>query len=184
MKHLWVLLLFLLGVSFTAVWVADNPGEVVIYWFGWRIDTSVAFLIGVGAVAMWLLIILYTFARDLARAPRRYQERQQLKHYQQGLAQLTYSVAALAASDVITAEKHAHKAQRLLGTTPMGLLVTAQIAKSRGQEEMARELLNQMLAHKETKQIATRLLTGNNETPSSSKVYVWGKKLGSFIRKA
>jgi HemY protein len=182
MKRLWIALFFLVGVSFAAVWVADHPGQVTIRWFDYRIDTSFAFVVIVSVIAAWLMITLYTWGRDLAHAPKRFGERQQLKHYQKGLAELTYSVAALAASDNATAEKHLQKAQRLLGATPMGLLVSAQIAKSRGEEARARELLNEMMNHKETKQVATSLLTNASGAPKSTE-YTWGGKLRSFVRK-
>jgi HemY protein len=182
MTRLWVVVLFLLGIGFAAVWVADHPGSVVIHWFDYRIDTSFAFLFFLFVFTSWLCAAIYAFAHDLANIPKRFHERQRLKHYQQGLAELTASVAALAASDILTAERHAAKARKLLGLTPMELLISAQIAKSRGETDRARELFEAMLAHKETKQTAALLLEDGTPKNKSAE-YTWGSKLRSFVRK-
>jgi HemY protein len=182
MKKFWAIALFLLGVGFAAVWVADNPGSVTIHWFDYRIDTSFAFLAFSFVLVAWLLAALYSFVHSLAGLPQRFSERQRVKHYQQGLAELTASVAALAASDILSAERHVAKARKHLGVTPMELLISAQIAKSRGENERARELFSQMLAHKETKQTAALLLSDTG-AKGKSEEYTWGKKFRSFVRK-
>jgi HemY protein len=182
MSRFWTMLLFLLGVAFAAVWVANHPGSVTIHWFDYRIDTSFAFLLFTFVFVAWLLAALYAFVHDVANMPKRFSERQRLKHYQQGLAELTAGVAALAASDLLTAERHTTKARKLLGLTPMELLISAQIAKSRGETERARELFEAMLAHKETKQTAT-LLLDDGTVKSKSTEYTWGKRFRSFVKK-
>lgn len=159
MTRLWLVLLFLTGIGLTAVWVVDNPGQVVIRWGHWRIDTSLAFLLLLAITAAWLMAWFYTLLRDLSNVPKYFSERRQLRHYQHGLEEFTYSVAALAASDIPMAEAHARKAQKLLGATPLGLLLSAQIAKSRGDDKKTLPLLEQMLAHKETEYLAARLLS-------------------------
>jgi HemY protein len=182
MIKLWLFLFFLAGLGFAATWVADHPGNAVIYWLDYRIDTSFAVLGLTAILVAWFLVYFHSIVHHIATAPKRLQERRQLKNFEHGLRELTYSVSALAGSDLLTAEKHAQKAQRFLGQTPMGLLISAQIARTRGDEEKTRALLDVMLKHKETSQIATRLLNGPAEPPAS-KVYVWGQKLRSFIHK-
>jgi HemY protein len=181
MKRLWIMAFFVLGVCFAAVWVADHPGSATLVWEGWRIDASVAFLLGVVIVVSWLLAALYAWSRDLAGLPKRFGERQKLKHYREGMAALTRSVAAFTSADILDAERHARKAERLLGQTPLGLLIAAQIAKTRGETDRARALFSEMLAHEETKKTAQRLLS--NEDPKKSQEYTWGSKFRSFVRK-
>lgn len=158
MIRLLLLLLFLAGVGLGAAWMADHPGHVVIRWLDYRIDTSVAFLSLLAFAAAALAIYLAMLVSHIASAPRRFRQRQQLKHHQRGWAELTFAVAALAAADDAAASRHVRKAEKLLGTTPLSLLVSAQIAKSRGDDATARLLLTQMLHHKETKHMAARLL--------------------------
>lgn len=158
MIRLALLLLFLAGVGLASAWMAEHPGDVVIRWFDYRIDTSVAFLALLALLAAGLAIYLAMLASHVASAPRRFREYQRLKHHQRGLAELTFGVAALAAADDGAADRHARKAEKLLGTTPLGLLISAQVAKIRGDDANARLLLMQMLHHRETKHMATRML--------------------------
>lgn len=182
MMRLWIIALSLLAVGIAAVWVADHPGSVTIHWFDYRVDTSFAFLFFVFLVVAWLLAAVFAGLHSLAKLPQRYSQRQHLKHLQLGMGELTASVAALAASDILTAERHAAKARKLLGVTPMELLISAQIAKSRGETDRARELFQAMLAHKETRKTATLLLE-DGSPKGKSEEYTWGKKLRSFVRK-
>lgn len=170
MIRFWLALAFIAAAGFAAVWMANHPGDVVIRWFGYQIETSFAFLLLVAILAAWLLVYLYAIFRDLAAIPKRFADEKKLRHYHEGLAELTYSVAALAASDQGSAEKHAYKAQKLLGQTPMGLLISAQIAKNNGNEEEARALLQRMLEYKETKDMAERLLTDQSALPKPSRM--------------
>lgn len=159
MTRLWLFLVFLLSISLTAVWMADNPGGAIIEWWGWRVETSPAFLLVAILVLLWMFTIIYSFVHHLVYAPRRFLTQRQLTHQRQGLSELTYSVAALAISDAADAERHARKARRLLGVTPMGLLVLAQVSRLRGEGAQTRALLETMLTHRETEHLAARLLS-------------------------
>lgn len=159
MTRLWLALLFITGASFAALWVVENPGEVTMFWFGYRIDTSPAFLVFLAIALAWGFAYFYTLLYRMARAPKEFKTQRQLTHYRQGLAELTYGVAALATQDAANAEIHARKAQKLLGTTSMGLLISAQVAKSRGDAERTSALLTQLLEHPETEYVAARLLS-------------------------
>lgn len=182
MTRLWMFLLFLICVGLTATWVADHPGSVTLYWFDYRVDTSFALLFFAFICIAWLLAAAFALVHNLAGAPKRFNERQHLKHLRQGMAELTAGVAALAASDILSAERHASKSRKLLGVTPLELLISAQIAKSRGETARARELFEAMLAHKETKQTAALLLSDGTQKSKSAE-YTWGSRLKSFVKK-
>lgn len=182
MKRFWLALGFITGISLAAVWIASHPGDVVIHWFGYRIETSFALMLFAAVTAAWLLFYLYTSVLDLLTLPKRMAEKNELNHYKKGVAELTYSVAALASANMLEAEKHAQKAERWLGQTPMGLLISAQIAKSRGHEDEARAMLQQMLDYKETRHMAEQLLTDQSES-SSSKKSAWRKLTSHFTVK-
>ncbi len=153
---IWLALLALIGAA--AAWVADHPGQVTMHWSGYRIDTSIAFLAALFALGIAVSAYLYLTARALVLMPMQLSRRRQLSCYQQGLSELTFSVAALAASDVKAAEIHARKAEKLLGKTPLSLLLSAQIARLQGDDAMTQALLEQMLQHKETEYLAARSL--------------------------
>jgi HemY protein len=159
MINLLLLVLFLACLGITAGWIAENPGNVTIYWFDYRVDTSFAFLLLLGIAAAFVLSYAYIFVRRVVLSPGDFLERRSIKHYRKGLTELTFSVAALAAADVKKAEAHTRKAEALLGRTPMTLLLSAQIARSQGDDARTRILLDQMLDYKETEYIAARSLS-------------------------
>jgi HemY protein len=183
MIRFWLSLIFVAAAGFAAVWLANHPGDVVIHWFGYRIETSLAFLLLVAVTGGWLLVYAYAIFRDIAAIPKRFADEKKLRHYHEGLAELTYSVAALAASNLHGAEKHAYRAQKLLGQTPMGLLISAQIAKNNGNEEEARALLQRMLDYKETRDMAERLLTDQSGMPAPSKMTRLRNRIESLFKR-
>ncbi len=154
MIRLLFLLLFLTAVGFGAAWISDHPGRVVVHWFDWRIDTSFAFLMLMAFAVAWAIAYVYALIRMAIAAPKRFLEHRKLVRYQQGLSTLTSGVAALAASDPESAELYSRKARKLLGITPLGLLVSAQAAKNRGNQRALRKLLTAMLDYKETEKLA------------------------------
>jgi HemY protein len=159
MLNLLLLLVFIACLGLSAAWVAENPGAVTIHWFDWRIDTSFAFLMLLTVAGAFTMAYLYSVIYRLLKAPGHIAANRRLRHYRRGLSELTYSVAALAASDIKHAERHTRKAERLLGQTPLTLLLSAQIARSRGDDARTRMLLEAMLEHQETEYLAARSLS-------------------------
>lgn len=167
-----LILALLTALGSGAAWLAGHPGNVTIHWFDRRVDTSFAFLLLVATVAACVLTYIVLLLHRLAQIPVHFSERRTLKHYQQGMIELTCSVAALAASDSKAAESHTRKAEKLLGRTPLTLLLSAQVARSRGDDEKTRLLLEQMLEHEETEYLAARSLSD-----SASKEHLFPKAL-------
>ncbi|MDE3015498.1 MAG: hypothetical protein KGI29_01040 [Pseudomonadota bacterium] len=148
-------LILLAGLGIAAAWMAEHPGAVTITWLDWRIDTSAAVLLAAAA----LLLCAWTLLTWILRTPKNAVEARRSKHYRKGLAELTYGIAALAATDMQGAQAHMKKAEKHLGKIPLTLLLSAQIARSRGDEAGTRALLTQMLDHEETEYLAARSLS-------------------------
>ena len=159
MIAIFLLLIAISCFGLVAAWLAENPGNVTIYWFDYRIDTSFAALVLFALMVAVVVTVCYSLFRRFVLAPERFVQKRSLKYYSQGLSEITHSVAALAASDITTAEAHTRKAEKLLGSTPLILLLSAQIAKSRGDEDKTRDLLVQLLEHKETEYLAAKSLS-------------------------
>ncbi len=130
-------------------------------WLGYQIDTSVAFIIFAAVFLAILIIIITLLVRRLISAPSEFFKRRHVNQLKSGISELTYSIAALASSNVDDAEKHVNKVERLIGKTPLTLLLSAQIAKNRGEETKTQILLEQLLEHKETEYLAARSLSDN-----------------------
>jgi len=152
-----IFLLFITGLGFCASYLAQNSGQVTMFWFDYRIETSVAFLL----FSAIIFAFLFAFLLQLIFAPARFLERCKTNKLKRGISELTYSVAALAASDILAAEAHTKKVEKLLGRTPLAILLNAQIAKTKGDEVATNALLEQLLQHKETNYLAARSLSDN-----------------------
>ncbi|MFO0390033.1 MAG: heme biosynthesis HemY N-terminal domain-containing protein [Alphaproteobacteria bacterium] len=159
MINLLLLLTALTMFGMVAAWVAENPGLVTIVWDSWRIDTSFAFLMFAVCFSALLVAVVFTVIRTIIKTPEEWSTKRQLKYQRKGLTELTYSVASLAASDISGAEAHTRKAEKLLGKTPITLLLSAQIARTRGDDAKTKLLLEQLLEHKETEYLAARSLS-------------------------
>lgn len=110
-----------------AVWLADNPGEMLIHWRGWEIRMSMAifFLIFlIYSLALWGLLRLFRWFRTgnpLTRESRRESRREK------GMVKLNLGWSALAVEDKAAAARYAKAARKLLPDDfgPLRLLAQA-----------------------------------------------------------
>ena len=151
-------LLVVLAVA--AATVADHPGTVVVTWQGWEINTSVGVLAAalvVVALALWLLILLLA---GLVRLPRRFRRNRRERRRRAGELALTRGMIALSAGDGAGAQRHAARAELLLGGTPLALMLGAQAAELGGDEDGARRRYGALLDEKEAAFFGVRGLIG------------------------
>lgn len=167
MINFLLFLVFVGVVGLLAAMVAENPGEVTMFWFDYRIDTSVAFIIFSTVLTVILFIALALLIRRIISAPTNFWKYRSFKQLRAGITELTYSVAALAANDIKAAQLHTHKVEKLLGRIPLTLLLSAQIAKTRGDDVATQGLLEQLLEYKETKFLAARSLSDSANKQNS-----------------
>lgn len=159
MINLLLFLLFIACASLSVALIIENPGSVTMLWFDYQIETSVAFIILIILLAA-IFIVLFTIAiKIIISAPSQFWQRRNVKQLKSGITELTYSIAALASSNIDAAETHVRKVEKLLGRTPLTLLLSAQIAKTRGNEATTHALLEQLLEYKETEYLAARSLS-------------------------
>ncbi len=159
MIRLTVFVLGLAAVAGVAAWLSLNPGRVTLYWLGWRIDTSAAFLMFIIALSALACALLASLVAALLRLPLGWKQRQQKRNYALGLSAVTHSLAALAGGQVPVARKELKNVKKYLGEAPITLLLTAQISKLEGKDADTRLALEAMLRHKETRLIAAKGLS-------------------------
>lgn len=133
-----------------AIWLADNPGSATLEWRGWRVDSSVAVLIGTVAAIAIAAAILYRGAWALWVLPRRLLFWRRMSRREKGYRTLTRGLVAVAAGEAEEARKLAARAEKLLGDPPLTKLLTAQAAQLIGDEASAREHFADMLDRPET----------------------------------
>src|SRR5438094_5598402 len=148
------------GAMAAAVFLADRPGRVDIVWQGWQIETSVGVLVAaavLAALAVWLLVsglwLVFSVPRRLVRSRRERRRRA-------GYRALAQGMVAVAAGDAQEAQRYARKADVLLAEPPLTLLLSAQAAQLKGDEDAARKYFAAMLNRPETEFLGLRgLLT-------------------------
>lgn len=156
-------ILFLVTVGLliaAAVWLADRPGEVVVHWQGWRVDTNVPILV------LGLLAVLFVFSAVfrllvwIFSAPRRVVRARREKRQRKGYLALIDGLSAVAAGDPHQARKKAKTADSLLKDPPLTMLLSAQAAQLTGDAEAAKTHFTAMLDRPETAFLGLRgLLT-------------------------
>ncbi len=121
-----------------AAFLANHQGQVEIVWQDWQIDTSVGVLIVAVLVAILALSGLIGLVSALLRLPRNVRRRRRERQRRAGEAALTRGLVALAASNPAEAQLQAYRAEKLLGHTPVALLLAAEAAERQGDAAAAR----------------------------------------------
>ena len=131
-----VFLILTVCIILGEVWLADHPGEVTVYWRGYRIDTSVAIILHVVAFLIAVVALAYRFWSALRRAPQQIRLRRQLRRERRGYDALSQGLIAAAAGDSTGALRQAKKAGVLLSSPPIAKLLAAELT---GDKNVARE---------------------------------------------
>lgn len=151
--------LFLITVALVAagfVWVADRPGDVLITWMGYRIETSfMVALLAVGALVV-VAMIVWSVARGILRSPEQVSLFFRHRRAMKGYLAITRGLVAIGAGDLRLARKSADEAARLSPGDPLMLLLTAQSAQMAGDRGGAERAFHEMTRHENTKLLGLR----------------------------
>lgn len=139
-----------------AVWIAEQPGQVLIEWQGYRIETSVGILLlGVLLVA-GVAAVLYRFWGRFVRLPGAVGDWLHNRRRRRGYEALTQGMVSVAAGEPDEARRFARKADSLLAEPPLTMLLSAQAAQLNGDEQAATRYFNAMLENPETRFLGLR----------------------------
>ena len=154
-----LLILFLLAVAAVAAglaWLAARPGEMVINWQGYHIETSVFLAVVAAAVTLALAIMLYAIARQLWRSPATVGDFLNRRRQKKGLESLSAGMIAVGAGDRSLATRYAVQARKSLPNEPMTHLLRAQAAQLSGDKATARRIFEAMLGSPDTEPLGLR----------------------------
>ncbi len=151
--------LFLIVVGLLALgvaWLADRPGEVIILWHGWRIDTSV--MVGAFAVAAIAIVVVvaWSLLRTVLRAPGRVSMFLRNRRGTKGYLAISRGLIAIGAGDTRLARKFAQEARSLAPREPLTLLLSAQTAQLSGDRAAAERAFAEMAGRADTKLLGLR----------------------------
>lgn len=139
-----------------AAWVADQPGDVVLSWGGWRAETSLpVFVLGLGIVVV-VATMLWSILRGLWRTPDRMRRRRHERRHARGRHAITQGLLAVGHGDASMARRHADDARRHASHDPLALLLTAQSAQLAGDREGAQHAFRAMAEREDTRLLGLR----------------------------
>jgi HemY protein len=153
-----VLLFFgiLIALAFAETWLVDRPGELVLNWQGYRIETSVLVAIGAVIVAAAALLALWSLIRFVFKIPSLMAIATRGQRHEKGYAALSRGMIAVGAGDAQLARKSAVEAQRLLRNEPLALLLKAQAAQLSGETGQAEAAFQEMAKRNDTRLLGLR----------------------------
>jgi HemY protein len=148
--------LIVAGLSAVAIWLADNPGSLVMHWRGYEIRTS--FVVGLALLVGLAMLVLYIYRAGVAffYTPATVSAFLDTRRQRKGFAALSRGMVAVAAGDALEAKRYAAQAHRLLDALPLTLLLAAQAAQLEGNEEEASKHFSAMLKTPETEFLGLR----------------------------
>lgn len=150
------LFLILAGLSALAIWLADNPGDLVMHWRGYEIKTS--FVIGLGLLVGVAFVVLFAYRLTSAilTSPQGVAAMLAERRRAKGFSALSRGMVAVAAGDAQEARRYAGQAHKLLDAPPLTLLLAAQAAQLEGDEQAASGYFKAMLEAPETSLLGLR----------------------------
>jgi HemY protein len=156
---MWRALVFialLCVAAYGAVWLADQPGTVLVTFGGYEVQTSVA----VAAIALaglaLALALIWSAVSGILRLPSRLTFASRARRRSRGYQAVSRGMVAVGAGDTIAARRYANEAERLLGREPLTLLLKAQAAQVSGNREAAEAAFTQMMEEDETRVLGLR----------------------------
>ena len=149
-------LVVLAALAMGLAWMAERPGDIVLTWQGYRIETSL--LVGIGALLAFTVaaMILWSVLRFVFRIPSLMYLWKRARRRQRGYDALARGMVAAGAGDVRAAGKAAREAEKHLGEQPLSLLLKAQVAQLGGDRDAAERAFHQMLERPDTRVLGLR----------------------------
>ena len=140
-------------VAWGAVWLADNPGEVVITW-PW-LGRDIATNLGVAVIAVMVIALATSFLLWLIaaiwRSPGNVAFFLRHRRSARGYQAISRGLIAIGAGDLKAARRLAGEARRYAADEPLALLLTAQTAQLAGNRPAAEVAFRKMADHAETR---------------------------------
>jgi HemY protein len=138
-------------LAFGAAWFADRPGEVVVTWQGWRINTSVMVMVAAVAGVAVLAAMLWSLVRALLRSPDVLWLYLRTRRGVRGYLAVSQGLIAVGSGDIRAARKHMEEASRIAPDEPLTLLLSAQTAQLSGDRAAAERTFQLMAGRKDTR---------------------------------
>ncbi|MCA6118639.1 hypothetical protein J6524_27720 [Bradyrhizobium sp. WSM 1738] len=149
------LLLIALGAA-GAAWIAEQTGDVVLSWDGYRVQTTLpVFALGLGIVIV-AAMMAWAILRGLWRTPERIRRNRRERRQARGRHAITQGLLAIGHGDSTAARMHAEAARKHASHDPLSLLLHAQSAQLDGDREGAQRAFRAMAEREDTRLLGLR----------------------------
>src|SRR5258707_1210867 len=153
------IILFLVLIALAAAgaaWVAEQPGDVVLYWGNLKISTTLPrFVLALGIVIV-AAMMLWTILRGLWRTPGRIRKGRRERRHARGRHAITQGLLAIGHGDSASARAHAEVARKHAAQDPLALLLHAQSAQLDGDRDGAQRAFRAMAEREDTRLLGLR----------------------------
>jgi HemY protein len=149
------LLLIALGAA-GAAWIAEQTGDVVLSWGGYRAQTTLpVFMLALGIVIV-VAMMLWAILRGVWRTPARMRRSRRERRQARGRHAITQGLLAIGHGDSSAARIHAEAARKHAAHDPLALLLHAQSAQLDGDREGAQRAFRAMAEREDTRLLGLR----------------------------
>jgi HemY protein len=149
------LLLIALGAA-GATWVAEQTGDVMLSWGGWRVQTTLPVFVLALGIAVVSAMMLWAILRGLWRTPERLRRSRRERRHARGRHAITQGLLAIGHGDSTAARIHAEAARKHAAHDPLALLLHAQSAQLDGDREGAQRAFRAMAEREDTRLLGLR----------------------------
>jgi HemY protein len=149
------LLLIALGAA-GAAWIAEQTGDVVLSWGGYRIQTTLPVFVLVLGIVIVAAMTLWAILRGVWRTPARLRKSRRERRQARGRHAITQGLLAIGHGDSSAARMHADAARKHAAHDPLALLLHAQSAQLDGDREGARRAFRAMAEREDTRLLGLR----------------------------
>jgi HemY protein len=139
-----------------AAWIADQPGDVVLSWGGWRASPTLPVFVLLLGIVIVAAMLVWAFLRMLWRMPERIRRNRRERRQARGRHAITQGLLAIGHGDSTAARVHADVARRHAANDPLALLLHAQSAQLDGDREGARRAFRAMAEREDTRLLGLR----------------------------
>lgn len=153
------IVLFLIGIGAVALgvaWIADQNGEVSLFWDGWRLSTTVPVAMAALLLALAVLMAVWALLSGLLRLPARLRTARIARKTRRGRDAIAKGLIAIGAGDPDAARRHADIAARNASHDPLTLLLAAQSAQLSGDRDSAQRAFRAMAERSDTRLLGLR----------------------------
>ncbi|OKO68016.1 membrane protein [Bradyrhizobium sp. NAS80.1] len=152
-----VLFLVLIALAAAgAAWVADQSGDFVLTWGGFRVSTTFPrFVLLLGLFAA-VVVLVWSILTTIWRTPGRLRRRRHEKRHARGRHAITHGLLAIGHGDTALARRHAEAARRHAPNDPLALLLHAQSAQLEGRRDEAQRVFRAMAEREDTRLLGLR----------------------------